>query len=215
MAKKINRIVKEVNTRKKAVVIDKTWQHPGHTKEKLSIPFAGKTDEAVARQKEKRVRMLQEKNYILIEDELDISTLFGNKSSMWMSRLYDGSMVFMVWKFSQILKLTDDKQEREELLDALTEYQAQEIMNCIIESKIHKMALFINDFGEEEHTRNGQLAKRKEDGSPVYNVKDNIVKGIERANIGVHDLCLNTIKHAMKIKNIEIHKEKKLTKGKK
>lgn len=215
MVKKINRIIEKENGRKKSVIIDKTWQHPGHAREKLTIPFSGQTSEAIERSKAKRIRMLEEKNYMLIDDESDIDLLWGSSAGVWMSRFYDGSMVFMIWKYSQVLKKIDDKEGRDALLDALDEYQAQQIISCVIESKIHKQSLFVNDFGNEEISRSGQLVERDKEGEPNYHIKDGVVKGVNRGNIGVHDLCLNTIKKAMEIQGIEIIPKKKLTKSNK
>lgn len=214
MAKKINRIV-ETKTRKKSVVIDKTWQHPGNTREKLIIPFSGKTDEAVERNKSKRVRMLEKKNYMIVDDEYKIEELWGNKAAMWMSKFYDGSVVFMIWKYSQILKKIDDEGERDTLIDTLDDYQAQQIISCVLSSKITKQALFINDFGNEETSRSSQLVERDRNGEPSFKIVDNLVKGINRGNIAIHDLSLNTIKKAMEILDIKINPKKKLTNPKK
>ncbi len=215
MVKKINRIIEKENKKKKSIIIDKTWQHPGHSREKLTIPFSGQTSEAIERSKAKRIRMLEEKNYMLINDESDINELWGDSAGMWMSRFYDESMVFMIWKYSQVLKKIDSEEERKVLLDALDEYQAQQIISCVIESKIHKQSLFVNDFGDEEISRSGQLVERDKKGEPNYDIKDGVVKGINRGNIGVHDLCLNTIKKAMEIQDIKINTKKKLTNPKK
>jgi hypothetical protein len=185
------------------IKIANPWNYPGQGREFLPDKITNyANEEQLQRQREKRIERMERKGYIAIEDENDVLEVFKHKSNGKLDLLYEGRVIFFIWKYSQVLRVIDDEDERRLYLEGLNEGERALIMQHLIACNVIKMANFINDFGKFEVSRNNQLEARKPNGDVVW-ISNGSTSHTRKMNIELEDLSLATIKRAIEELNID------------
>ena len=163
------------------------------------------------------VEEMAEGNYILVESKKDIHFFFGKKGyANELKGLFNKKSLFFAWKYSQLLKFTDDKEYRELLLESIEAQKEEQILGYIRKSGIMNHAMAIGEDGRVEITKKGQLRKLREDGTDYEWNKSEGGVGFhpELRQFDLFDLSLATIKKAMKELKIKVVTKDVLKKAK-
>jgi len=184
------------------------WNFPGQGRELLTEKFSSYTNlDQLELQKERFIKRKKLEGYRHLDQEHEILEVFKHKSNGKMDLFYMGRVCFFVWEYSQLLRVIDNKEERDMYLDGLSDGEAALILKHLREVRVTNCANFINEFGGFELSKSNQLEARFANGEPKW-----ITRGqssyTEKMDLTIFDLSLPTIKRAIKELNINFPRKK-------
>ena len=139
-------------------------------------------------------------DYIELTDLKSIKKIFQDNYDENIKKFFTGGHLFFVWKYSQLLKVTDNKKEREDFISALEDIQVHNIVDYLRKSGVCRRAQFIDDEGRIETSRGNKLIVRKENGK-MHWVKDTNSRNNvpSRDYFDIYDLSLSMIKKVLEV----------------
>ncbi len=183
------------------------FRFPGQASEFQFRRVFEKEKEAKALEIEGIRAQMKDRQYIELTSIADIKAIYGDTLDNELKGFYNKSSLFFIWKYSQLLKATDDKEYYELFLDSITRAQEVDIIDYISGSGILDRACVIGRNGKHEVTIKKQLKVLKQfkaDGKTPDGKNYEFIKN--ENGVGYHpklrpfdlfDLSLATIKKVM------------------
>jgi len=205
MVKKLRRKVDIKEVIKERKEKEKVWMYPGHSREIMTVFLPDMDEYKLEKLRARKLKEFARKGYIELTDEDEIKAVFVKKANGKWNAFYEGRLMFMVWKYSQLLVAIEKEGERDKLFKRIDVACENEIINEVIESGICKRANFFDADGEPELSKSAQLVERdvKKNGI-IWKAQKNKATHASRRNLDLYDLSLQTIKKAIDIRGLSL-----------
>jgi len=210
-----NRIITEEDIRKLSEPTVYSFLYPGQAMEYTFVPIRTENEKLENRDLKSKRKLLLSKGYKEMDDPTEIEQIVGPGNEIFINNVLDGTMLFFIWKYSNLLKIHDSKEDREIFLSEMEELEAINITKKIKESNSLKKSYLWDVNGKLELCTNGKMARLKANGKPLWQQPKRDEKPyIVTRKADVFDFSLDMMQKAIKELGInysvEVAKQRRL-----